>query len=131
MTLHLNGTSSTLGNGAPADKTYEVVRMPATCGTIQAGTSATDRGASTAAVSVARTITGCPTVGPVSVTRTSPTSGRLATTASSPLGRAIAAYRWTFGDGTTATTTTSTVDHTYASVGAHNATVVAVDAAGA
>jgi hypothetical protein len=55
----------------------------------------------------------------------------LTATASSPVGRTIASYEWAFGDGTTATTTGPTVQHTYATTAARGVTVTAVDQAGA
>jgi hypothetical protein len=47
------------------------------------------------------------------------------------LGSPIKEYRWTFGDGTTATTTTPTVDHAYGGPGAVTASLVVVDGEGA
>jgi hypothetical protein len=46
-------------------------------------------------------------------------------------GGGIATYRWTFGDGTTAETTTPTVQHPYAKPGEYTASVVVVDTLGA
>lgn len=46
-------------------------------------------------------------------------------------GGGIVQYRWNFGDGTTETTTTPTVLHTYASEGAAGAQLVVVDKQGA
>ncbi len=46
-------------------------------------------------------------------------------------GGGIVEYRWTFGDGTTETTTTPTVLHTYGSEGAAAAQLVVVDRQGA
>ncbi len=45
-------------------------------------------------------------------------------------GDSIAEYRWMFGDGTTATTTTPTVNHTYATAGTRTATLRVVDSSG-
>ncbi len=47
------------------------------------------------------------------------------------LGGAVVSYRWTFGDGTTATTTTPTTEHAYAQRGDYTATVSVVDNSGA
>lgn len=47
------------------------------------------------------------------------------------VGGAIVAYQWTFGDGSTATTSTPTTTHAYSQLGLYNATVVAVDNFGA
>ncbi len=46
-------------------------------------------------------------------------------------GDAVASYRWTFGDGTGATTTTPTVRHRYATTAARTASLVVVDGRGA
>jgi glucose/arabinose dehydrogenase len=45
-------------------------------------------------------------------------------------GDSIAQYRWAFGDGTTARTTTPTVTHTYATAGTRTATLRVVDSTG-
>ena len=45
-------------------------------------------------------------------------------------GEQIASYAWTFGDGTSATTTTPTTTHTYASEGTFTASLVVTDSRG-
>jgi gliding motility-associated-like protein len=42
----------------------------------------------------------------------------------------IASYEWTFGDGSTTTTTIPTITHAYAAFGSYSATVKAIDAGG-
>ncbi|MCU1422875.1 MAG: hypothetical protein JWN36_2526 [Microbacteriaceae bacterium] len=51
-----------------------------------------------------------------------------ASTAVSPA--TVASYRWTYGDGSTETTTTPTAHHTYADGSPHTASLVVVDSAG-
>lgn len=131
LTLNLQGTSNQLGNGNPADHAYDVLRLPATCGTVSSSGAATDRAGATTTVPQSVTITGCPTVTALSGVVSGGRVADLTAAASSPIGRSIASYRWTFGDGTTATTTTATVRHTYADASPRTLSVVAVDSQGA
>ena len=130
--LNLNGTSATLASGASAGQTFVALRLPTTCGALGATATATSEAGATAGVAQALAVTGCPTAGGVSVSGTGPRSAHFSTSpAGSSLGRAIASYTWTFGDGTSATTTAPTTDHTYPSSDTRSGTVVATDAAGA
>ena len=42
----------------------------------------------------------------------------------------IVSYQWTFGDGTSSTTSTPTTSHTYAKAGSYTASVTETDSAG-
>lgn len=71
---------------------------------------------------------------PVSAIRVAAVSGLTVTfdaSASVDPDGAVAGYRWTFGDGVVATTTTPSIVHAYGATGAYTASVVAVDALGA
>jgi PKD repeat protein len=74
----------------------------------------------------------CPTAS-FTVTPTSPVHGHAATfngSASSSPNGAITKWSWNFGDGTTAITTTATVNHTYATAGTKRATLTVTDSVG-
>ncbi len=129
LALAVLGNSDTLQDGSPAGGTFAVIRLGAGCGAASASAAATSRGGQTEASTVALTTTDCPTAGPVSVTGTAPTAAHLSTSGTG-VGRAVTSYRWTFGDGTSATTTTPAADHTYPSSDPRTGTVVAVDALG-
>ncbi|MCD0451551.1 PKD domain-containing protein [Actinocorallia sp. API 0066] len=71
-----------------------------------------------------------PNLGPVAALKVTGTDG-LTRTFSAKESRdpdgTVAKYRWTFGDGTTKTTTEPTVSHTYGAKGTHTVTVVVTD----
>ena len=74
----------------------------------------------------------CPTAS-FTVTPTSPVHGSPATTngsaSNSPNG-SIVKWAWKFGDGTTATTTTPTVNHTYTTAGTKKVALTVTDSVG-
>jgi hypothetical protein len=129
--INLHGTADRLGDGSQAGQSYTVLRLPAGCGTASAAGSARSKADAVVTVPLAVTLTGCPVVGPVTAAGTSTRAAHLSTSASSPLGRTVTSYRWTFDDGSSATTATPAADHTFASAGSHSGTVTAVDALGA
>ena len=131
LTVNLQGTSNMLGNGSAADHAYDVLRLPASCGSVSASGAATDRAGASATVPVSVTIAGCPTVSAVKATVSGERTASLTATASSPIGRSISSYVWEFGDGSTVTTTTPTVQHTYAVAAVRGVVVTALDQLGA
>ncbi|MDX6373484.1 MAG: hypothetical protein QOD98_2472 [Nocardioidaceae bacterium] len=131
LTVNLQGTSNQLGNGSPADHAYNVLRLPPRCGAVSSSGAATDRAGATGSVPQSVTITGCPTVSAVSGVVSGMRVAALSAAAGSPLGRTITAYEWAFGDGTTATTTGPSVQHTYASTADRGVVVTAIDQLGA
>jgi hypothetical protein len=131
LTLNLQGTSNQLGNGTAADATYDVLRLPLTCGAVSSSGAATDRASASATVPLSVTIAGCPTVAAVTGVVSDGRVATLTATASSPLGRTIKSYEWAFGDGATATTTGATVQHTYDATAVRGVVVTAIDQFGA
>ncbi|MCD0449121.1 PKD domain-containing protein [Actinocorallia sp. API 0066] len=71
-----------------------------------------------------------PNLGPVAALKATGGNGRTRTFSAresrDPDGT-VAAYRWTFGDGTSRTTTSPTVSHTYAAPGRHTVSVTVTD----
>jgi hypothetical protein len=132
LAVHLGGRSGQLGNGTAADHVYDVLRLPLSCGPASDSGAATDRQLPADSVSVPQSVViiGCPTASAVSGVVSERRVAALTATASSPIGRTIASYQWTFGDGTTTSTTTATVRHTYPDTTPRTVSVVAVDSAG-
>lgn len=130
FTLNLSGRSDQLADGGTADQLYDVLRMPATCGDVSAGGSATSDLA-TVAVPVSVPVTGCPTVEDLTATGVAPYQAAFSATAASPLERAVDGFVWGFGDGDADTTATGETTHTYPDSAARSVSVVAVDSAGA
>jgi hypothetical protein len=132
--LNLQGVSSTLSNGTPADQSYTLAKLPAVCGTANGSAVFSTRGATPRAVQFAKAypITGCPTAA-----ATYTTSGFVATmdatTSVTPvLGRTIAKYMWQWGDPTAPTETlVPTTTHKYKNGLTRTVTLTVVDMQGA
>jgi hypothetical protein len=138
--LHLDGTSNTLQGGGAAGGPFTIFTLPFTCGSASGSATFTTHN-SPRSVTVTQppvTLTGCPTA---SFTATPSTTVLAASkldgsaSAATVQGRTIARYRWTFGDGKSASTTGAVTAHQYAaapeSPSTYLATLVAVDSAGA
>lgn len=113
---------------------HTVLTLPRRCGTMHAAAAATSRAGTTLTAPFTLGITGCPTT-PTSLGASAVqglaeklTAGA-ATTATQ--GRSLAGYLWTFGDGTTATTTSASTTHGYPSASPRTVAVQAVDSMGA
>jgi hypothetical protein len=130
LAVHLGGRSGQLANGSATDHAYDVLRLPLACGSASDSGGATDRADLPVAVPQSVTITGCPTVSALRGVVSGIHVANLVATATSPIGRTFASYRWTFGDGTTAVTTTASVQHSYADTSPRTVSVMAVDSAG-
>jgi hypothetical protein len=139
--LHMDGTSNTLQGGASAGGPFTIFTLPFTCGSATGSATFTTHQNQPRSVTVTQpplTLVGCPT-GAFSPT-TSPTAlavEKLDASASSVGvgGRTIGKYRWSFGDGKTATTTGAVTTHAYPaapeSPSTYTASLVVVDSAGA
>jgi PKD repeat protein len=124
----LSGTTTVAAaNGVAAfsavgiDKSGASYSLLASSGTLTGSTSA----AFDVVGSTSPAITSGPTPDATDGTEGQPVSFTVAATDSSPL-----TYTWDFGDGTTLTTTSGTVSHTYLAPGVYTVTVTATDAAG-
>jgi plastocyanin len=97
-------------------------------------TVVSDASAASAAVTQQLTVTTPPEQPPIAsftVTPGAPTAGTPvhfdASASSASTGHTLASYRWTFGDGASATTSGPTTSHTYAAPGPETARLVVVD----
>lgn len=129
LALNLHGRSNQLDTG-PADRTYTALRLPARCGTVHGDVRATDTANDSVLLAQPITLLGCPTVSALSASGIAPYRAAFTATAAGA-GRPVTHYRWTFGDGTHATTKSRTVKHTYRNSRTRRVTVTAVDSAGA
>jgi hypothetical protein len=130
--LNLLGRSDQLATGHSADRPYDVLRLPATCGEVSVGGSATSEAGSIVVVPRSLTVTGCPTSTTPTAVGTAPYRASFATTGASPVGRTIDHFVWDFGDGSDPVSTAlGAVAHTFPSSAARVVSVVAVDGAGA
>ena len=113
---------------------HTILTLPRRCGTMHVDAAATSRGGTTLAAPFTLGVTGCPTRPPslgasaVQGLQEKLTAG--AATTATP-NRAIAGYLWTFGDGSTATTTSTSSVHGYPSAAPRTVAVQAVDSMGA
>ena len=129
--LHLDGQSSTLVGGTPADRAYRIFGVPAHCGANRARATFTSGDSRTLSTQQNLSVTGCPSAG-----AGYSTSGRTARLnggqSSTPVaGRSIAQWAWTFDDGSKAVTATPTVSHSFGNSRDHTVGLTVTDSAGA
>jgi hypothetical protein len=128
--LHVAGSSSTLQDGSPAGATYSIFSQVPVCGASHDSLVVVSSDARQLAFEHSYPISGCP----LAAGSASP-QGFSANfdggTSSSPVGRSIAHWLWSFDDGAKADATTPSVAHEFNAAGDHSATLVVVDSAGA
>lgn len=118
------GDGST-GTGASPSHTY------ADDGSYTVTLTVTDDDGNTTSTSGTSTITNvAPTLGAVSVTGATEGSVATLTTSAVDPGSETLTYFWTFGDGSTDTTTTASTTHTYVDDGTYSVTVLVMDGDG-
>lgn len=134
-TINVDGSLDTIAlNLHGSVEGHTVLTLPRRCGSLHVSASATSRSGSTLTAPFTLGITGCPSTPPslaataVQGLQEKLTAG-VATT--STAGRTIAGYAWRFGDGTTTTTGSTGVTHTYPTAAPRTVTVRAVDSLGA
>jgi hypothetical protein len=130
--VKLAGTSSQLESG-PAGATYTTIAVPRECRTYSGSSTYESRESGSVSFDEAPlTVTGCPmaVLAPPRVDGAAAQLDGSPSTASVP-GRAVAAWHWDFGDGSTAETDTPTVSHAYPPGTEHLVTLYVEDSAGA
>lgn len=127
--LHLLGASAQLETG-PADRTYTILSSPRDCGTFTGTSAFTSGDARIVSIPVSTTVTGCPAAGVSHSVDDFEATLEGSGSVSPVAGRSITQYLWEFGDGTSDSTSTPTVTHSYGP-GDHMATLQVVDSAGA
>lgn len=127
-TYNWNFGDGTTASGRTATKTFSAARSYTVTLTVIdfAGSSASTAQSVVVATVAAPTVT-------LTVSPNPPLVDQAATftaTATPATGHSIASYAWTFGDGTSATTTSPTVQKTYTARGTYLATVTVTDGVG-
>ncbi len=128
--IHLAGQSSQTDTG-PAGQTYTILSLPRDCGTATGSSVFTAGDLRTVTVPQSVTIVDCPTAAPTHTPSGFSAHFNAGGSSTPVLGRTIAHYLWSFGDGETQTTSGPTVNHVYDDFGNHTATLRVVDSAGA
>ena len=130
LSMGISGVSDKVWNGSTTEAVPQVrvLSLPGRCGNLTARGSASTGEATprTVTATTLLPVTGCP----VARFNAQPDGfvARFNGSASTAVeGRNIAEWRWTFGDGTSKTTTTPTVAHTYKKYGNHEVTLVVLD----
>jgi hypothetical protein len=133
FSLHLDGESSSIDGGSPLPAPVRIFSAPTTCGTVSGSTRFTSTAVAPLTVSLPQSfsVTGCPTASLGAVTDGATSTFSAAGSGATTPGRTLKTYRWNFGDGHSATTTTPTTSHTYSSSGPRTAALVVGDSAGA